>query len=159
MANYKITSLNNVVFTDNEFIFKDLALDLEMGYSNSNEFYKNNEILDLKADVDHAAIRNSIFNLFNTNQGERLLNPDFGLNLKNYLFEAVSKEGGIMIGDTIKSGIMKYEPRISVDRITVVVDEDNNTYEITLIVTAKALQNRVITLPGLLSNSGFRYIQ
>ena len=33
MANYKITSLGNVNYTDNAFIFKDIALDLTLGYS------------------------------------------------------------------------------------------------------------------------------
>ena len=159
MANYKITSLNNVVFTDNQFIYKDIALDLAMGYSNNNQLFKKNEMLDLVADVDYAAVRNSIFNIFNANQGERLLNPDFGLNLKRYIFEGVSKENGILVGDTIKGGIQKYEPRVTINQITIVADEDNNTYEITLIVAIQALQNRIVTIPGILSNSGFQYIK
>lgn len=159
MANYKITSLGNVNYTDNAFIFKDIALDLTLGYSNNNEFFKKAEIKDLKADVDYAAVRNSIFNLFNTNKGERILFPDFGLNLKSYLFEVVSKEIGILIGDTIKAGIQRYEPRVTINQITIVADEDNNTYEITLIVSIKALQNQIVTLPGILSNSGFQYIR
>lgn len=159
MANYAITSLNSITFTDKEFVYKDIALDFKLGYSNNTQFNKKNEILDLVADVDYAAIRNSIFNLFNTNQGERLLNPDFGLNLKRYLFEGVSKENGILIGDVIKSGIQQYEPRVTINQITIVADEDNNTYEITLVVGIQTLQNRVVTLPGLLSNSGFVYIR
>lgn len=159
MAKFEITSLNNVNLVDNQFVYKDLALDLSMGYSQNNQFFKNKEILDLVADVDFKAIRNSIFNLFNTNQGERILNPTYGLNLKQYLFEGVNKQNGSLIGDAIKTGITAFEPRVNIEQIAIIADEDNNSYEITLIVSAKALQNRTISLPGLLSNSGFKYIQ
>ena len=158
MANYKITTLNSVNLTDNKYIYKDIALDFKMGYSNNGQFYKNKEVKDLVADVDYKAVKNSIFNLFNTNLGERILNPSFGLNLKSYLFEGVTRETGYVIGDVIKAGISRFEPRVTIQRITIIANEDQNTYEVTLIVSIKALQNATLTLPGIVSNSGFQYI-
>ena len=38
------------------------------------------------------AVKTNIINLLNTNQGERLMQPNLGLNLKKYLFEQYTTE-------------------------------------------------------------------
>ena len=48
------------------------------------------------------AVKNNIRNLLNTNQGERLMQPTLGLNLKKYLFENFTEE----LQDTIKNEIL-----------------------------------------------------
>ena len=163
MAKYQITSLNSIVLTDNQYIYKDLALDLKMVADTGNQFFKNDKGTDLKADVDYVAVRNSLFNLFNCNPGERLLDPTFGLGLKRFLFQPCSKQYGMLIGDAIKTGILQWEPRVSVVQIGVVADPDNYEYQITLVIVVPSLQNSVpksttTTLAGVLSNSGFKYI-
>mgnify|MGYP003151398370 FL=1 len=47
------------------------------------------------------SVKNNIRNLLNTNQGERLMQPNLGLNLKQILFEQINEESIIGIQDSI----------------------------------------------------------
>ena len=87
------------------------------------------------------------------------MTPNFGLNLKKYLFLPVTSQNALLLGNEIKSGVTMWEPRVTVQQIGVVTDAENNAYEITLIVSLNNLQNSSLTLPGILSNSGFQFIQ
>jgi len=168
MASLKITALSPTVYkTGNTatsevsggYTYKDVALDLRTGFNKSDELFKANVEKDLVAIYDSDAIRNSLSNLFNTNNGERVLTPSYGLNLKKYLFLPVTTQNALLLGSDIKSGITTWEPRVTVQQISVVTDEENNTYEVSLTVSLNNLQNTTLTLPGVLSNSGFQFIQ
>ena len=112
---------------------------------------------DLKIDYDEKAIYNSIRNIFNTKKGQKILNPTFGLDLEQYLFENVSKENGQTIGQTIHEELSLYEPRIVVNEVTVVARPDNNEYKITISITIPSLNNKKGTAAGLLTTQGFNY--
>ena len=47
------------------------------------------------------AIKNNIKLLLQTNQGERLFQPNLGMNLKNYLFQQMTEETSIQIENDI----------------------------------------------------------
>ena len=49
------------------------------------------------------AVKNNIRNLLNTNQGERLFQPNLGVNLRRYLFSQITDETLISIQDSITS--------------------------------------------------------
>lgn len=168
MASLKITTLSPTNYTTGKtaasevnggYTYKDLFLDLKTGNTKSNELFKTPQDKDLVALYDAGAIRVSLSNLFNTNNGERVLTPNFGLNLKKYLFLPVTSQNALLLGNEIKSGVTMWEPRVTVQQIGVVTDAENNAYEITLIVSLNNLQNSSLTLPGILSNSGFQFIQ
>jgi phage baseplate assembly protein W len=168
MASLKITALSptnyktgNVASSEitGGYTYKDIFLDLKTGNLKSNELFKDPQNRDLVAIYDTDAIKASLSNLFNTNNGERVLTPSFGLNLKKYLFLPVTSQNASLIGNEIKSSIAAWEPRITVQQIAIITDADNYTYEITLIVSFNDLQNTSLTLPGILSNSGFQFTQ
>lgn len=109
---------------------------------------------DILVDNDIDAIKNSLSNLFSTVPGQKLLNPTYGLNLLQFLFEPVTNSTANMIGEAIVNGITKFEPRVSVVKVKVVGDAENNEYDITLIIKIPALsQTDTITLNSLLSNN------
>ena len=68
-----------------------IGIDLPFRRSNGKEGY----FASTKTTIE--AIKNNIRNLLNTHQGERLMQPNIGLNLRKYLFEPVITE------DTIES--------------------------------------------------------
>lgn len=155
MANINIKTLAQPAKTSSEFTYTDLKLDLELDFTQNNEFLKRKEIKDLKIDYDYAAIKNSIFNLFTTVPGQKLLNPSFGLNLPRYLFYTVSESIALSIGNEVLAGITAFEPRVAVKKINVQADEVNQQYIIQLILTMIGIDNTSFELVGTLSNSGF----
>mgnify|MGYP003331434693 CR=1 FL=1 len=85
MASIVITDLNK--FPDErDYTYKDLELDLSVEYTKSNPLNSYKEQKDISGDFDVNAIKNSIFNIFTTIPGQKILNPIFGLNLLYFLF-------------------------------------------------------------------------
>jgi phage baseplate assembly protein W len=144
MPSISFTGLQKSVLTANSYIYSDLHLDL------ANPINK-----DLTLDYDEAAIKNSINSLFNTLPGQNLLNPEYGLNLAQYLFEPVSQSVGNRIGKDILRGIISYEPRVTVKNINIQLNPDEQTYYIELNIVMPYLNDSTIKIPGVLSRTGY----
>jgi len=152
----RIDSISNVKNTD-DLKYQDLMLDFEYSYTKNKEFKKTNEIKDLKIDNNLNAIRNSLQNLFTTNRGEKLLNPYFGMNLGNYLFDQVTESNAKIIGDNIERNIRDFEPRVKINAIQVIANPDDNSYTIDLIMSVPQLEAELLKLRGLLNINGFTF--
>lgn len=116
--------------TDINFIpvYSDLHLDLKLNYTTHNQLYKQLERKDLVVNYNAEAIQNSLYNIFNTMPGQKLLNPDFGLNLKQFLFSPLDNFTATNIAETILVNLRLYEPRINVTNINVYPDKDEYQY-------------------------------
>lgn len=158
MANITLTSLGQRKNVETGRVFKDLHLDLQFGVPAGIAYFDGNTSDDAVADFDEQAIRNSLITLFNTAKGQKILNPEYGSNLQRFLFLPVSNDNGELLGDTVLDSIRRYEPRVIPDKIVVYKDEDNNRYEVDIILTIPALKNAAIKLTGSLNNSGFTFI-
>lgn len=66
-------------------------------------------------------IKKNLSLLFNTQPGERLMRPDFGCDLNQFMFENYSEGLISEIASTIKVSISRYEPRVAIDAIDIVV--------------------------------------
>jgi phage baseplate assembly protein W len=99
-------------------IYVDLHLDLTL---EQNIGLGDNSVQtrDILVDTDIKAIKNSIRNIFRTKKGQKLLSPDFGCSLEQFLFEKVSEFGANIIGNAINDAIVQYEPRVEVIKIFV----------------------------------------
>lgn len=158
MAKIEITGLPQVVGTSNRYVFKDLHLDLQTKYIINNNLNQPLEIKDLLADFDLNAIRNSLKNLFLTIPGQKILSPDYGLDLKQFLFEPISIFNAKEIERKIYSNITKYEPRVVLNSAKVVGMPEQYEYDITISLTVPALNITNLSLKGTLNASGFNYI-
>lgn len=67
---------------------------------------------------DEEDIRQSLRILLSTMQRERVLLPDFGADLKDMIFEALTTSAGTAITGRIEQAILFFEPRIILDGIT-----------------------------------------
>lgn len=132
----KITNLEAISkqYEQKAYIYKDLHLDFEKSYEFNPSLNRKIEGSDVRVDYDESAIRNSLRNLFNTKPGQRFLFPLYGLDLNQFLFEAVTEENGQSIGEKIATSIEKYEPRVTLLKCNVVAKPDDNEYDITIIV-------------------------
>jgi phage baseplate assembly protein W len=133
----KIANLEQIAdqFKRKDFVFKDLQLDFKKSGSFSAALQRKIEGNDIEVDYDERAIKNSLKNLFNTRPGQRFLFPLYGLDLYQYLFEAITEENGQLIGEKIVTSIENFEPRVRIQQCNVVAKPDDNEYEITIIVS------------------------
>lgn len=127
------TLLNNVDSTPYP-TYVDLHLDLQPS-ENVGLGLNAVETGDILTDIDLEAIKNSLRNIFTTKKGQKILNPDFGVSLDQYLFNPISVTHGRAMAGEILRGITRYEPRISVSNITVSPDFDLNLYRIQIYYT------------------------
>lgn len=111
----------------NNFVYTDLHLDLQVIKNIGNGLNTKNSN-DILVDYDSNAIRNSLYNIFTTRPGQKILNPIFGANLDQFLFEPINDIKAKILGNTIYDAIVKFEPRVEVKNIQVTPISDNNEY-------------------------------
>ena len=142
-----------------DYLYRDVLLDLEeLNTADANNLHQTPQAIDLASSFDEGAVKNSIRNIFNTVPGEKLLNPEFGLALKRYLFAPLSQDIAESIGEEIIGGIEQYEPRARIDRCDVIVNYDQNEYIITLTLTIPPLNILQKRYSGFLSQTGFSFL-
>lgn len=140
------------------YLYKDIRLDLTPAYLKGNEMYSTRETTDLAGITNKDAILTSLKNILTTTPGEKLLNPLFGLDLRDYLFEVVSETKGFFLAQTILNGISVQEPRISVDFIEVLADIDEMQYIINLELSIPELKVYQLSLKGVLNIDGYTFV-
>ena len=181
MGSVKLNNLRNIYKPEVNHTFIDIHCDIEESIVLTSDSRQHPRGKDLKVDYDEAAIRNSIVNIFNTPPGERFLIPEFGINLKRYLFEAVSDDTAQLIGRTILNTIERWEPRVNVENVTVVaapagsvIKKDTGLFSheltrllskpvqgdeyVVIIILSMPTLRKQINLEGILTNSGFNEI-
>lgn len=89
-------------------------------------FKKQYDCLDLYLD----AVRNSIQNILKTNQYEMVGRPEFGCDLRQFLFSMLDVETQMLIEEYVKTTLLKFEPRINVKEIDIIQDTDYNNIHI-----------------------------
>ncbi len=87
-------------------------------------------------------IRQSLEILLGTSCGERFLRPDFGCNLRDYLFEPLDTGLKTYIEDLINVAILYYEPRIKFLSIEVTPVLADNLLEINIHYIIKSTNTR-----------------
>ncbi len=85
---------------------------------------------DLVVSKDASAIKQAIVNLLLTNKGERPFNPDYGSNIRSYLFEPLDYGTAAQIEQSIRSTLAKFEPRIEVIDIQTYPNYDSNSFSV-----------------------------
>ena len=100
--------------------FKDLSV----------TFKKHPVTDDLVQVKDKAAIVQAIQGLLLTRKGERPFQPELGCDVQNMLFEPLDYASAGSIKQEIRETVSRYEPRITVGKITCKPDFDNNGYNV-----------------------------
>jgi phage baseplate assembly protein W len=155
VATIKLQTLSKPAITSSPFTYSDLHLDLRYQYLINNELNRLPEVKDIAVDYDLAAIKNSIINLFTTIPGQKILNPFFGLNLVQFIFEPCDEYTAQLIGQQIQAGITTFEPRVILTKIQVIANPDQQNYQITLVINIPTLNTSGLQIVGTLSQSGF----
>lgn len=64
--------------------------------------------------------------ILGTDQGERVMRPDFGAGLKSFLFGPVNQTTMRKVQTRVQDSLIKWEPRIDVEQVTVTLDSERN---------------------------------
>lgn len=71
-------------------------------------------------------LKSNIINYLLTNRNERIMDPDFGGNLRGFLFEHLTNDTLDEFKATVEESIKRYFPSVSVKEITLFGDADRN---------------------------------
>jgi len=138
--------------------YSDIRFDLaEDSQPRAKTLFSQSTQTDLQASNDEAAIMNSIRNIFNTVPGQKVLNPGFGINLSQWLFEPANEINAREIGEAIQLGISRFEPRVLLTHVTVVADPNKDQYVIQLAIQIPSL-NINKTYGAALQQNGFELL-
>jgi len=121
-------SLSNTDSTGHTYVYKDLKLDLQ------------EEVIDIDASIDINAVQNSITNMFTFTKGQRILLPDFGNNLRKFLYEPITDATAKAIGIEICDMFEKWEPRVKITKVRVTPSIDENLYHVIVLYTIPILE-------------------
>jgi len=125
--------------------FKDLALDIRVDPIDR----------DIKDLTDISAINNSVANLFFWRQGTRILLPEYGNSLYQYLAEPINPLTARNIGNEIQNLFEQWEPRVLVENITIIPNADQHEYNITIFYSVPAFPTRNLQFTTVLNQRTF----
>lgn len=84
------------------------------------------ELTETKKD----AVKSNIVFLLTTQKGERLYKPDFGTNLRSFIFEPLDNQTVVGIQEEIQSAITKYIQGVTINSINVQKNDITRSVEI-----------------------------
>ena len=132
MANYDASSTNKSKRSNR--IFKDLDLD----------FTRNPVTNDIKKIEDVDAVKRSVKNLVQTNFYERPFHPELGCGIRELLFENYTPLTGIFLKRKIEEVITNFEPRVSLNQITVDDEPDRNRLKVSIYFYVVGVEDPVV---------------
>jgi len=83
------------------------------------------------------AVKNNIRNLLNTNQGERLFQPNIGINLRRYLFGQITEETLLQIQESISSTFNFWLPFVQIQNINLKNGTNANSIVVDILFNIK----------------------
>ena len=159
MARIKLSGLSVSTAEDTALqqghVFKDLLFPIDNRVSYNNQLNKRGEIRDVQGIYDLQSIQNSITNCFLTVPGEKILNPEFGIDLRQFLFSPINDFQSIIIKGLIKDRLPALEPRIVLQRVQILPSEDIQEYTIIIEYDVQSLDMYGITQRAILNNNGY----
>jgi len=103
------------------------AVGVSIPFNNNSVFFSTYTTQD--------AIRNNLINFFLTNKGDIYLNPNFGANLRIFIFEHITSNNMDSLKETVQSLISQYFANIKVDNLNILQSPDNNEITVQLYYT------------------------
>lgn len=87
---------------------------------------------DLYRNINDFAIREALRNLIMTEEGERPFQPTLGSRVREMLFDNVDDKVLVLLRQSIEIAIHNHEPRVVLEDISIVPDEDHNAVSLTI---------------------------
>tara|TARA_B100000925_G_C21767947_1_gene370714 strand:- start:246 stop:638 length:393 start_codon:yes stop_codon:yes gene_type:complete len=125
-----------------------------LSFKDLNITFKKHPVTDdVVVSRDASAIKQAIVNLLMTNKGERLMNPDYGSDIRRYLFEPLDYGTANQITGNIKSTIDTFEPRISVLNLRALPNMDDNGFDVEMTYEIRGTDDPPVTVDFFLART------
>lgn len=95
---------------------------LGIGWSFPPEFKENTKAVTMLTDEED--IKSSLEILLSTKIGERIMQPKYGCNMDELLFNSLNRTLKTFVSELIKTAILYHEPRIDVEKIDITKGDD-----------------------------------
>jgi len=115
---------------DGEKQFTQIGFSLPFGFENNNT---TSTTLD--------ALKTNMTNLLVTDKGERLFQPNLGINLNKFLFEPMGLEVGLELKEDIEKQLKIWYPFLIIKKIDVLQEPNNNLIKINLVFSYERTPN------------------
>jgi uncharacterized protein len=67
-------------------------------------------------------VKESIYTILSTAKGERVMRPDFGCNIHEFVFATLDSTNFTLIKSAVREALVRWEPRIEINEIEVKAD-------------------------------------
>ena len=125
-----------------------------LSFKDLNITFKKHPVTnDVVVSKDASAIKQAIVNLLLTNKGERLMNPNYGSDIRRYLFEPLDYGTANQITGNIKSTIDTFEPRISVLNLRALPNMDDNGFDVEMTYEIRGTDDPPVTVDFFLART------
>ena len=126
----------------------------QLSFKDLNITFKKHPVTDdVVVSRDASAIKQAIVNLLLTNKGERLMNPNYGSDIRRYLFEPLDYGTANQITGNIKSTIDTFEPRISVLNLRALPNMDDNGFDVEMTYEIRGTDDPPVTVDFFLART------
>ena len=126
----------------------------QLSFKDLNITFKKHPVTnDVVVSKDASAIKQAIVNLLMTNKGERLMNPNYGSDIRRYLFEPLDYGTANQITGNIKSTIDTFEPRITVLNLRALPNMDDNGFDIEMTYEIRGTDDPPVTVDFFLART------
>ncbi len=106
----------------------------------------------LSRQEDVRLIQNDILQLLLTIPGERVMRPDFGINLRSFVFEQMIGSEISLLESEIVSAIEEQDRRVTVSFIEIKQSPESNRVDISVHAKLKKNPTKVVTVELFLEN-------
>jgi phage baseplate assembly protein W len=103
---------------------KNIAIGVSLPFNGPGVFNKTYTTKD--------QIKSNLVNLLLTDVGERVMNPNFGCNLKRFIFEGITNNNTESLVISLGNSISIFIPEITVTNIELVPTPDSNLIDLTI---------------------------
>ena len=110
------------IATSRNVDFKDIDLSFQVKTVSGDVFRKNST----------AAVKQAIKTLMLLNRLEKPFVPNFGGDIQSQLFELADRDGSTIIRNNIIATVERFEPRVKVLNVIVVLEPDRHRLGVTL---------------------------
>ena len=126
----------------------------QLSFKDLNITFKKHPVTnDVVVSKDASAVKQAIVNLLMTNKGERLMNPNYGSDIRRYLFEPLDYGTANQITGNIKSTIDTFEPRISVLNLRALPNMDDNGFDVEMTYEIRGTDDPPVTVDFFLART------
>ena len=125
-----------------------------LSFKDLNITFKKHPVTnDVVVSKDASAIKQAIVNLLLTNKGERLMNPEYGSDIRRFLFEPLDYGTAFQIKGNIRDTLERFEPRINVLDIKCKLNFTDNGFDVELQYSVRGTDDPPIAVEFFLART------